>query len=307
MFIEYLKRADAKHMHWNDHVTGVTVCWFTVPKLSEKQTLLIPKREAQSAIEIFFCTGGQAIVNLAETAPRKVERHHIFVLAGTMELHSVKISQELQGFLVAIEKKQMREDTLSVCAALGLQLDFSRLQQKLAVQHSCAVLSQTCWTKAVFDFLTSLPEESSGHYCLLKAVELLYMMNVQHTDAEQWANLGENVQTVQCALDVRVYLEQHLSEKITIDDLCRKFSVSPTYLKTAFRRMYGSSIHRWLIDLRMRQAGEWICCTERPIYQIARDVGYEGMSQFSAAFKKYYGTTPSEFKKMSKTAMFRPF
>lgn len=307
MFIEYLKRADAKYTHWNGHVTGVSVCRFTVPELSEKQTLLLPKWEAQSAIEIFFCTGGQAIVNLAGTAPRKVERHHIFVLMGTMELHSVKISQELQGFLVAIEKKQMRDDTLPVCAALGLQLDLCRLQQKLAAQHSCALLSQTCWTKAVFDFLTNLSEETRGQYCLLKAVELLYMLDAQHTGAEQWTNLGENLQTVQCALDVRTYLEQHLSEKITIDDLCRKFSVSPTYLKTAFRRMYGSSIHRWLIDLRMRQAGEWICCTERPIYQIARDVGYEGMSQFSAAFRKYYGTTPSEFKKMSKTAMLCPF
>ena len=95
MFIEYLKRADAKYTHWNGHVTGVSVCRFTVPELSEKQTLLLPKWEAQSAIEIFFCTGGQAIVNLAGTAPRKVERHHIFVLMGTMELHSVKISQEL--------------------------------------------------------------------------------------------------------------------------------------------------------------------------------------------------------------------
>lgn len=142
MFIEYLRRADAKHTHWSGHVNGITVCRFTVPELSEKQTLLIPKREAQSAIEIFFCTGGQAIVNLAGTAPRKVERHHIFVLAGTMELHSVKISQELQGFLVAIEKKQMRDDTLPVCAALGLQLDLCRLQQKLAAQHSCALLSQ---------------------------------------------------------------------------------------------------------------------------------------------------------------------
>lgn len=306
MFIEYLKRADTKHTHWSDPTIGARVCQFMVSELSEEQTLLLPRYQTPSCMEIFFCTGGQAIVHLAGTGPYKVERHHIFVLFGTAEIHSVKISRELQGFLVSMDRGQLQKDGLPLSAAFGLQLDLGRLEQKLATQHSCAILSQSCWTKAVFDFLTGLPEGAGGPYCLLKTVELLYMLDARHTDAAHRNGLGETVQTIQCVLEVRTYLEQHLSEKITIDDLCCKFSVSPTYLKTAFRRMYGSSIHRWLIDLRMRQAGEWICCTERPIYQIARDVGYEGMSQFSAAFKKYYGTTPSQFKKMSKTAMFRP-
>ena len=102
-------------------------------------------------------------------------------------------------------------------------------------------------------------------------------------------------------------MEEHLSEKITIIQLSRMLSVSPTYLKAEFRRIHGMSIHRWLMELRMRRAEELICCTDQPIYQIAQEVGYEGMSQFSTVFKKHYGVTPGQFKKMSKTITRCPF
>ena len=121
---------------------------------------------------------------------------------------------------------------------------------------------------------------------------------MNHFPAE--AEDGQNLQTI---LHIPSYLETHLCEKITISDLSRMISVSPTYLKTEFRRIHGISVHRCLIDLRMRRAAELICCTNQPIYKIAQEVGYEGMSQFSAAFKKYYGTTPGQFKKMSKTGI----
>ena len=45
-------------------------------------------------------------------------------------------------------------------------------------------------------------------------------------------------------------------------------------------------------DRRMRRAEDLIRSTDYPIYQIAQEVGYEGVSQFSAVFKRQYGVTP---------------
>ena len=39
----------------------------------------------------------------------------------------------------------------------------------------------------------------------------------------------------------------------------------------------------------------------------AQAVGYEGMSQFNAVFKREYGMTPGQYRKMSETATLRPF
>lgn len=50
-----------------------------------------------------------------------------------------------------------------------------------------------------------------------------------------------------------------------------------------------------------------LCTTRMPIQQIAQAVGYEGMSQFNAAFKRAYGMTPGQYRKISETATLRPF
>ena len=63
----------------------------------------------------------------------------------------------------------------------------------------------------------------------------------------------------------------------------------------------------FLVQQRLRRAQELICTTRMPIQQIAQAVGYEGMSQFNAAFKREYGMTPGQYRKMSETATPRRF
>ena len=108
-------------------------------------------------------------------------------------------------------------------------------------------------------------------------------------------------------MEVKVYIQTHLSDKLTIALLCKQFSVSPTFLKEGFRRAYGMPIHSFLVQQRLRRAQELICTTRMSIQQIAQSVGYEGMSQFNAAFKREYGMTPGQYRKMSESATPRPF
>ena len=79
------------------------------------------------------------------------------------------------------------------------------------------------------------------------------------------------------------------------------------FIKRRLSRAYGVPVHRFLIQQRLQRARELIRTTRMPIQQIAQSVGYEGMSQFSAAFKQAYGTTPGRYRKMSETAIRRPF
>ena len=66
------------------------------------------------------------------------------------------------------------------------------------------------------------------------------------------------------------------------------------------------SVHL-MLHCALDRAQELICTTRMPIQQIAQAVGYESMSQFNAAFKREYGMTPGQYRKMSETATPRPF
>ena len=303
MLIEYLRSNAPAYTKWINIMPGVRVCQFKLTELSEKRLLTLQKYESSDTFEVFFCLCGQITAMPAGMESQKIEKHHILVLSDASDLLSLKISQDLHGILVAIDLPSFQQDPPSLLPSSGLSIDLYRLKSNLAVQHGSVALCNRCWSQAVFDLWGYLPDDMFCRYCVFKALELLYILSAKSFRMERLTTGPENQQNPQTILRIRLYLETHLSEKITIADLSRMLSVSPTYLKTEFRRIYGISVHRCLIDLRMRKAGELILCTNHPLYKIAQDVGYEGMSQFSVVFKKYYGTTPGQFKKMSKTGI----
>ena len=96
---------------------------------------------------------------------------------------------------------------------------------------------------------------------------------------------------------VHTYLTEHLSERITIEALSREFLMNTTTLKSAFKRVYGSSIAQHMKQHRMEAAAARLTQTQDDIAAIAKAVGYESQSRFTAAFKETYGELPSEYRR----------
>ena len=64
-----------------------------------------------------------------------------------------------------------------------------------------------------------------------------------------------------------------------------------------FKRYFGNSISRELIDFRLQKAKELLGSTEYTISQIAELCGYETYAHFAKQFKAQEGVTPSEYRK----------
>lgn len=97
--------------------------------------------------------------------------------------------------------------------------------------------------------------------------------------------------------NVHHYLAEHLSERITIDELSRRFLMNATTLKSVFKRVYGESIAAHMKKHRMEEAASLLVTTQDDVSAIARAVGYESQSRFTAAFKGAYEMLPSEYRK----------
>lgn len=300
MFVDYLRSEDPAYIQWIHTLPGVRVCQFKLKQVSEKSMVTFQEHQSSDTFEVFFCLDGQITAVLPGAELHKIEKYNIFVLSNISNLLSLKIGENVHGVLVVVDLQLLQERTPSMYPALNLNIDRCCLKSNLAVQHGSASLCNSCWSQSVFELQAYLPDKIFSKYCAFKALELLYILSVKSHDAKYFAGEAKNQKISQAILHIRSYMEKHLAEKITISDLSRMLSVSPTYLKAEFRRIHGMSIHRCLIDLRMQRAYELIRCTDQPIYKIAQEVGYEGMSQFSAVFKKYYGTSPGQFKKCLK-------
>lgn len=98
---------------------------------------------------------------------------------------------------------------------------------------------------------------------------------------------------------VHDYLLEHISERVTIEELSRKFHVNPTTLKKAFKDEYGSSIAAHTKEHRMERAEILLREGNVSVSDAARAVGFDSASRFTAAFKEKYGVSPSEYKRSS--------
>lgn len=95
---------------------------------------------------------------------------------------------------------------------------------------------------------------------------------------------------------VHAYLVEHLAQRITIDELARIFLMNTTTLKREFKRVYGMSIAVHMKQHRMEQAAILLKGGQTDIASVARAVGYESQSRFTAAFKEAYACLPTEFR-----------
>lgn len=106
---------------------------------------------------------------------------------------------------------------------------------------------------------------------------------------------------------IHTYLTEHLDEKITLEQLCRDHHVSLSWLKAAFKEVYGLPLSTYLRHRRIESACRLLRERDRSIAEIAQAVGYESQSRFAAAFKACTGQTPSAYRKaeMSKPDNFK--
>lgn len=99
------------------------------------------------------------------------------------------------------------------------------------------------------------------------------------------------------AEQVKTYMQEHLAEKLTLEQLSEVHNISVSQLKRSFKEQTGRSVISYLIDLRIRAAKTLIKQGELNFTQIAEAVGYDNIYYFSAMFKKQTGKTPTEYSK----------
>lgn len=94
----------------------------------------------------------------------------------------------------------------------------------------------------------------------------------------------------------KAYLEAHLNESVTMDEVARKACLSTYHFIRRFRQAFGNSPYQYLLRLRMEKAAQLLTKTEWPIRHIAHKVGMPDIHLFSRQFKRFYENCPSQYR-----------
>ena len=92
------------------------------------------------------------------------------------------------------------------------------------------------------------------------------------------------------------YIDENISRRITLQEAAAAAMLSPSYFSTLFKRYMGYSLIDYTNAKRIKLATKILL--DKPnssISEIAMQVGFNNMSNFNRAFRKYAGCTPREY------------
>lgn len=92
------------------------------------------------------------------------------------------------------------------------------------------------------------------------------------------------------------YVDQHLMEELSLQELAVRFHLNYTYCSELFRSTTGQTFTKYLTGHRMERAAALISGTALSMTEIARQTGYGNYNHFSATFKNHFGQTPGAYR-----------
>ena len=98
-------------------------------------------------------------------------------------------------------------------------------------------------------------------------------------------------------VEIKNYLDEHYTEKVTLDDLAERFFINKFYLSKIFKETYGTTINNYLISKRITRAKQLLRFTDMTVDEIGVAVGMGDANYFSRMFRKVEGSSPSEYRK----------
>lgn len=183
----------------------------------------------------------------------------------------------------------------------GCPDNFMPLPEGKHILHTTGELSQR-----LFKICASMEAENAvrrqGRYFMLKSylVQLLLLVIREQCEPMERPKgyAFESAGKKYVAEQVINYIEDHYSEKISLDQIAENMYLSPFYISRIFKGETGNTPIRHLINIRLEKAKRLLeNGYQGSIQEVAALVGYDDAYHFSKLFKKKYGISPSQVRK----------
>ena len=93
------------------------------------------------------------------------------------------------------------------------------------------------------------------------------------------------------------FIEEHLSEEISLAALAELVNLSLFHFARAFKQSFGVPPHRYHSDRRMDRAKSLLQRPALSVTEIGVQTGFRETSSFTRAFRRFSGLTPTEYRR----------
>ncbi|WP_158785047.1 superoxide response transcriptional regulator SoxS [Pantoea sp. BAV 3049] len=103
------------------------------------------------------------------------------------------------------------------------------------------------------------------------------------------------------------WIESNLDKTLSIDEVAAKSGYSKWHLQRMFRTVTRQTLGGYIRERRLTLAAEALRQTQRPVFDIAMQYGYDSQQTFSRVFRRQFSQTPTAYRHtMRRQSLSRP-
>jgi AraC-like DNA-binding protein/mannose-6-phosphate isomerase-like protein (cupin superfamily) len=121
------------------------------------------------------------------------------------------------------------------------------------------------------------------------------LLQLLRHDERMMLNYNDNplLERLQPAVD---YIENHLSEKLSVSEISTLMNMSYTYFIKTFKKAVGMSFTDFIVYKRIKKAEQQLLTNDVSIAEVAESVGISNLGHFYGLFRRYNDCSPKQFK-----------
>ncbi|NOU92736.1 response regulator [Paenibacillus sp. LMG 31456] len=164
--------------------------------------------------------------------------------------------------------------------------------QQQIVKDGLMMLSKKLNMRGAYQFQLELIREEPHK----NGAAPFYMLDKQIKEWSQQLSAyrgGNQINVLEASL---AYIEEHLSEDLTLEAVAEQMGLTPTYFSHYFKKMTNETFVQYRLRKRVELAKKLLAVPHSKIIDIMTEVGYDSYPHFSRTFKKITGYSPTEYR-----------
>ena len=90
-------------------------------------------------------------------------------------------------------------------------------------------------------------------------------------------------------------IDRRYADHLDVAALAREAHASPAHFARSFKRAFGETPHRYLLQRRVERAKELLRRSDLSVTEASLEVGFRSLGSFSTAFRELVGESPSNY------------
>ena len=152
-------------------------------------------------------------------------------------------------------------------------------------------------TEEIRDLVLGLPAVRHDPFAVTK--QFYQIWDIIRKQAESYGMTEEAVSDpgMQSFKAMMHFIANNYQKQITLGDIASSGNISKSLCNTLFHQYVGESPINYLMHLRSRKVAELLRAGKMPMTQIAALTGFRGVSYMSETFRKFFESSPREYRK----------